>query len=66
MLEPKSEIDHVAAMDDSVSVINELLAKTRNSIEDERLKANAEHLLIMSEKLGVIGYKDIANQALGL
>lgn len=64
MLEPNSHIDHVAAMDDSVAVINELLAKTRNAFEDEQLKANAEHLLIMTERLGVTGYEDIANQAL--
>lgn len=64
MLEPKTEVDHVAAMDDSVAVINELLAKTRTAIEDEQLKANAEHLLIMTKKLGVTGYEDIANQAL--
>lgn len=65
MLEPNASVDHVKAMDDSVAVIESLLDKDRTKVEDVQLRANAEHLLIMSERLGVDGYTEIANRALG-
>lgn len=64
MLEPNASVDHVKAMDDSVALIESLLAKTRTPVEDVQLRANAEHLLIMSERLAVKGYTTVANQAL--
>lgn len=64
MLNPEDQVDHIAGMNDSVELINELLLKDRTEFENAQLKANAQHLLIMAERLGVTGYEDIANQAL--
>lgn len=64
MLNPEDQVDHIAGMNDSVELINELLWKDRTEFENAQLKANADHLLIMTERLGVTGYEDIANKAL--
>lgn len=67
LLQPSEPLNPKLAMDDSVAMIDKLLTEPKSEMRDHMLRANAEHLLIMTEKLGIDeGYIAKANEALAV
>ena len=67
LLQPSNPVDPRQAMDDSVAMIDKFLTEPQSELRDHTLRVNAEHLLIMTEQLGIDeGYIAKANEALAV